>query len=192
MTYKQELNVLLGLLVWFKLSHAKSWYTFQDLGKRANTFCIYFVLMMMSGAWCLMSDVWYLISNVWCLMSTNRRQNVTKVRETNSLWFCYMGLSWMCEDLFLLVSFWVSAFSYDLIWSRSRSNIGPTRGRAKRWNLQVLWGGPNCGGVVWLSLGRSLFGHNWVVLFGMLCGRVLPFVGGLTLEWFFLECFVAG
>ena len=37
MTYKQGLNVLLGLLVWFKLSHAKSWYTFQDLGKRANT-----------------------------------------------------------------------------------------------------------------------------------------------------------
>ena len=45
---------------------------------------------------------------------------------------------------------------------------------------------------MWLSLGRSLCGHNWVVLFGMLCGRVLPFVGGLTLEWFFLECFVAG
>ena len=36
---------------------------------------------------------------------------------------------------------------------------------------------------VWSQLGGP---------FGMLCGRVLPFVGGLTLEWFFLGCFVAG
>ena len=74
MTYKQELNVLLGLLVWFKLSHAKSWYTFQDLGKRANTLWIYFVLMMMSGAWCLMSDDWCLISDIQCLMSDVNEQ----------------------------------------------------------------------------------------------------------------------